>query len=491
MNPFNMKNILILLAMFVFTSIANGQVYDKVVAKDGSGTSYSISSAIGRLSSGTAENPVLIYIKNGVYEEKITLGLNHIKFIGESVDGVVITNGDYSGDGTHSTASSYTLEVTGDDFYAENLTIINSAGNVGQAVAIKTSGDRQVYKNCVFKGFQDTYYAHSGMQYNLNCTVEGATDFVFGDATNVFKSCTINCVKGGQYITAPADSKLTSTRGDGTTMIHGLLFKDCDITSDSDVSDNSYFLGRPWQPNSSTVYMNCTLGSHVRALGWDDWNNDNHLSAYFAEYKSVDIEGNLIDTSNRVDWSYQMSDAYATDYYNLSYFFTKNEVVWDPLPLVIALDAPASLSGNVNVLSWDAVDSAIGYAVIRNDSTVGFSETNAFTDEEYTRTITNTYVVKAINLNGCLSEASNNYVLLPTGIDEVKNKISDLSITVSNHELMISKSVDVSIFTISGTLVKQKSNTQCVELTDMAKGVYIVKAMNGSNHLLTKKIILK
>jgi len=37
--------------------------------------------------------------------------------------------------------------VQGDDFIAENLTIENASGRVGQAVALHVEGDRAVFKN--------------------------------------------------------------------------------------------------------------------------------------------------------------------------------------------------------------------------------------------------------------------------------------------------------------------------------------------------------
>ncbi len=55
--------------------------------------------------------------------------------------------------GTSSTASFF---VYGDDFAAYNITFENSAGRVGQAVAVRVDGDRVKFVNCRFIGNQDT-----------------------------------------------------------------------------------------------------------------------------------------------------------------------------------------------------------------------------------------------------------------------------------------------------------------------------------------------
>ena len=262
-----------ILSTILFPS-AQAQVYDFVVAKDGSTRYSTIKLALDKVPA-SSPNRTLIFVKNGVYEEKVWVYANkkNVSIIGESVDGVVISWDDYSGKTSGmSTADSYTLLVEGDDFYGENLTIKNTAGNVGQAVAVRTTGDRQIFKNCKFIGFQDTYYAHKKRQYNVDCYVEGATDFIFGDATTVFENSTINSVKGGQYITAPNDTKLISTTASGDPFYHGLLFLECLLTADEDVPANSYYLGRPWGAPGSAVYIDCTLGEHIRPAGWSEWN---------------------------------------------------------------------------------------------------------------------------------------------------------------------------------------------------------------------------
>ena len=69
--------------------------------------------------------------------------------------------------------------IDADDFTAENLTFENSAGPVGQALAIRVDGDRASFRNCRFLGWQDTILLNRGRQYFENCYIGGACGFHF------------------------------------------------------------------------------------------------------------------------------------------------------------------------------------------------------------------------------------------------------------------------------------------------------------------------
>ena len=134
------------------------------VAQDGSGTFKTIQEAVNSFRDHMQVR-VTLYVRNGVYAEKLVIPSwkPNIHIIGESKEGVIITGNDYSGktypggkDWTgkdkYSTYTSYTVLVDAPDIILENLTIRNTAGRVGQAVALHVDGDRFVCKNCVFAG---------------------------------------------------------------------------------------------------------------------------------------------------------------------------------------------------------------------------------------------------------------------------------------------------------------------------------------------------
>ena len=76
-------------------------------------------------------------------------------------------------------------QIDADDVTLENITFQNSAGPVGQALAIRVDGDRIVFRRCRFLGWQDTILLNRGRQYFEDCYIEGHVDFIFGAATAV------------------------------------------------------------------------------------------------------------------------------------------------------------------------------------------------------------------------------------------------------------------------------------------------------------------
>src|SRR6187455_1405902 len=153
---------------------ANPQQYKYVftVAKDGSGDYKYIQDAIDAMRVFPLK-PITLYIKNGVYNEKIELPANNtdVSFIGESVENTIISFNDYSGRGKLNTFNSYTAKISGNRFRAENITFANSAGPVGQALALYVDADKAVFKNCRFLGNQDTIFTsgESSRQLFVNC----------------------------------------------------------------------------------------------------------------------------------------------------------------------------------------------------------------------------------------------------------------------------------------------------------------------------------
>jgi pectinesterase len=284
---------------------ANPQQYKYVftVAKDGSGDYKYIQDAIDAMRVYPLA-PITLYIKNGVYNEKIDLPAPNtdVTFIGESVDKTIIVFNDHSGRGRLTTFTSYTAKISGNRFRAENITFSNSAGPVGQAVALHVDADNASFVNCRFLGHQDTIFTggETARQLFVNCYIEGTTDFIFGPATAVFQNCEIHS-KTNSYITAAS-----TTQGKK----FGYVFIDCKLTADSGV--NKVFLGRPWRSNAKTVFLCCTMGKHITPEGWNNWSNPaNEQSTLYGEYKN---SGPGADISKRVKWSHQLNDKEAATY---------------------------------------------------------------------------------------------------------------------------------------------------------------------------------
>ncbi len=145
-------------------------------------------------------------------------------------------------------------------------------------MALNVQGDRFVCRNCALLGNQDTLYAaaEGSRQYYDNCYIEGTVDFIFGKSIAVFQSCTIKSLSNA-YITAAATPGYQS---------HGFVFFDCKLIAAPEAT--KVYLGRPWRPNSHTVFIRSEMGNHILPAGWDNWGNPaNEKTAYYAEYKST------------------------------------------------------------------------------------------------------------------------------------------------------------------------------------------------------------
>jgi pectinesterase len=313
-----MKRGLVTLLCLCLISRCFGQTANIIVAANGSGNYRTVQEAINA-APDNSDKTTVIFIKKGIYKEKLYVPLTkrNLKIIGEDRDSTILTYDDYHARKDSSgreigTAGSATVHIYGEGFSAENITFQNSAGPVGQAVAVLVGGNRSFFKNCRFLGFQDTLYTHGhGLQMYADCYIEGTIDFIFGSATAWFQNCTIYC-KGNGYVTAASTDEKAK---------YGYVFKDCIITGDTMLQ--SHYLGRPWKPYAKVVYITCQLGQQIKPEGWDFWGNVNNKStAYYAEYKN---SGAGFTPGQRVTWAHQLTDDEAQNY-------TSANVLagWDP-----------------------------------------------------------------------------------------------------------------------------------------------------------------
>jgi pectin methylesterase-like acyl-CoA thioesterase len=391
-----------------FLSFAGAHAqHNVVVAKDGSGDFTTIQEAINAAPAGRT-TPYVIFIKNGKYKEVVTIPSSKpfLQLMGESVAGTIITYDNYSGKlipggggATYGTNNCATVFLNANDCALFNLSVENSTGYTGdgpQAVAVYITGDRVVFKNCRLNSGQDTLWHNgSGKQYFKNCYIDGNTDFIFGSSTAVFDDCIIYGRDrvdggGGGYITA-ANTPAGQTYGE--------VFRDCQVPRNRGVT--SYSLGRPWQNEPKTVYLNTRMSSSVQPTGWSTWNVNSSVITY-AEYKSKYYNGTPIDVSQRLSWSKQLTDAEAAAYYNNANLFG----AWDPCAVWAGLCAAAApeiavsnfrtqRGGSNSTISWnmswpiagvtfdlyrssDSVNwTKINTSVAATDTAVAFSVTDA------------------------------------------------------------------------------------------------------------------
>ncbi len=299
---------LLLTSSFLYSQIEKKPVDDfyTIVSQDGSGNYTSIQEAINASKSFPYKRKT-IFIKNGIYHEKIKVHEwnTNLSLIGESKENTIITYDDYFNKvnlGINSTFYTYTLLVEGDQFIAQNLTIKNASGEVGQAVALALNANNIIISNCSIVGNQDTLYVtgKNKKQYLTNCYIEGTTDFIFGAATVLLENCVINSLKNS-FVTA-------ASTPEGVDF--GFVFKNCKLTASANV--NSVFLGRPWRIFAKTVFIECELGNHILPEGWNNWSKpEAEINSYYGEYN---CKGEAAKTDKRVTWSHQLNKSEVKKY---------------------------------------------------------------------------------------------------------------------------------------------------------------------------------
>jgi polygalacturonase len=299
----------------------SGTKSETSVAADGSGDYKTVQEGIDSLS----ENGGTVLIKPGTYREVVHVAKPHVRLQGlaDGPEQVVIvhSNSAYSSGGTFHSATAF---VTGDDFYASNMTFQNDySRNHGQqpqgsqAIALSVRSDRAIFRNVRFLGAQDTLFAASrscqsdagpcvpARQYFYNCYIEGNVDFIFGDAEAVFDHCHIHVISHRQaYVTA--QSKRYPEQQSG------YVFDHCRITADAEVG--KLFLGRPWRAYATVVFLNSQLDEKVDPAGWAEWHageTSRLETAFYAEHASA---GPGAAPAKREAHAHQLSDAEADKY---------------------------------------------------------------------------------------------------------------------------------------------------------------------------------
>ena len=439
------------------------RIYDAVVATDGTGDYKTVQEAIDAAPAGRAF-PWLIFIKNGEYKGHVDVPSNkpYLHFIGQERDKVIITDDKLcGGDNALHVSVGATVVVNSDNCYFDNLTLENSWGHDKQAgpqaLALNTTGDRTVFKNVAMLSYQDTWITPSTSNYRVyakDCFIEGAVDFIYNSGNIYIDNTTLYINrKSGGYIVAPSHA---------ADVKWGYVFMNCTITAPGNPAETDVWLGRPWHNQPKTVFINTTAEVTIPAAGW--YEKMGGLPALWAEYNTMDGDGNPLDLSQRRSSYWKEVDGEQVWVHNVKNVLTAEEAAqytvknvlsgsdnWQPSIITESCAAPqAKIEGNKIV--WDAVPYAICYVVYKNDEVAGFT-----TECEFAYEAGAEYKVFAANEQGGLSKAS---------VPGVTDGISSLP-TADGQQ-------PTAIYTLDGKRVQQ-----------LQQGINIIKTANGE----VKKII--
>ncbi|KAH7315590.1 hypothetical protein KP509_21G056200, partial [Ceratopteris richardii] len=289
-----------------------------IVSKDGSGEFSTVQAAIDSVPVQNTKR-VVIYIKRGVYREKVFIPSTKpfITLKGENSaityiqwdDNASTVGKDGKQLGTYGSAS---VTVKADDFMALDISFKNTApppeksGAVGkQAVALLIEGDRAAFYRCSFYGAQDTLYDKQGRHYYYKCYIEGSVDFIFGDARSLFVKCHLHSI-------ATPDGAITAQNRLQPTENTGYSFAYCMVTG-----TGSIYLGRAWGAFSKVVFAYTYLDNIIRPEGWNDWSiPSNQQKVFYGEYQCF---GPGANSSGRVKWSKQLTPEQAKPFLSVAF----------------------------------------------------------------------------------------------------------------------------------------------------------------------------
>jgi pectin methylesterase-like acyl-CoA thioesterase len=479
-----------------FTTQSYAPDVTRVVAKDGSGDYTTVQAAFDDV-------PVnypgkwIIYVKPGIYYEKLILSDNkiNVELKGDHPDSTILTYDDNAST-SGGTSESYSITIEADDFTARDITFCNT-NQVTQAIALRVNGDRQSYYRCKLLGYQDTYYTYgTGRIYMKHCYIEGSVDFIFGRSTVVFDSCEINENRN--------DGKLTAANTEPESRF-GYVFLDCRITADkigyNGTPVNSFVLGRPWQKAPRTVFIRCEEPAALIGAGWETWNV---LPAIYAEYQCF---GPGSDTTNRISIGRQLTDEEALDY-TVANIFSRNthpgfSYNWLPDRSLTRLNQVINFSELPEKRVGDAPFELTAEA--SSDLPVSYTSSNSevATIDGDTVTLTGagtTYITASQEGNFLYYPAPDVVQTLTVDVassaDEVKfSGINGIKIypnpesSTINIKRIENDPEDAAIYDLKGQKVLEislNSEEQSVDVSSLSRGIYMLKIEN-----ITFKLIIQ
>lgn len=393
----------------------DARLYDAIVAQDGTGDYTTVQAAIDAAPEGQAK-PWLIFVKEGTYNEHVDIpeAKPYVHLIGQDRNKVFISDNRLSGgDNAVHVSIGATVVCHSDNLYFEGISFVNSYGketNSGpQALALNTMGDRNVFNQCAMYSYQDTWITPSDQSargYVKDCFIEGAVDFIYNGGDYFFDHDTLNIVRtSGGYIVAPSHDSSTKW---------GYVFRDNVITAPGVASETSVWLGRPWHGTPKTVFINTKAEVTIPATGW--YETMNGLPAIWADYNTVDGNGNPVDLSLRRDtYYYTDSETGEKVYGKAKNHLTDEEAAaytienvlrgddgWMPEQIVEACEAPEpTVNKATSTITWAAVPYAICYVVTKDGKVVDFTTSTSYAYEAGSK-----YSIQAANEYGGLSKAA-------------------------------------------------------------------------------------
>lgn len=397
------------------------KLYDFVVGRDGTVTE---ALAAANKTAGTERYRIFlpdgkyVFDTNGTktggdgkqYPNPISvLTASNVSFIGQSMEGVVITNITPDATWDNGYGQACPLEGIGggdvlqiskaQNTYFQNLTIKTSMGDAhGRDIALNDKGSRTIFKDACLWGYQDTYVSNNqnGKYYFEGGVLRGRTDYLCGKGDVYYNGVTLQQCGAGGYIAVPSQPKQ-----------YGYIFEGCYIKKET--ADVTFTLGRPWGDGTPiAIFMNTTMDCAPLGDGWSEMSGG--WPKRFAEYNSTLTTGTVLDLTGR-------KTTFGGHENCNSPVLTADEAAaltlaavcgqdddWDPTAVTEQASAPTRLTVNkdTKALTWDDSQYVLGWVVFKDGKYVANVTEPTYTVDDATAT----WTVRAANEAGGLGEAA-------------------------------------------------------------------------------------
>lgn len=193
--------------------------------------------------------------------------------------------------------------AAGEGFIARSMGFANTAGpEAEKAVALLVRADKAAIIDCRVDGFQQTLYAHAYRQFYHNCIITGTMDFIFGDATAIIQNSWII----SRRPTNRTHNILTAHGRDLKSQTTSLVIQNCKLFPDSklwpDRKKIKSYLGRPWGPFATTVFLENSIEDFIDPEGYLPWDNGTHVLMQGFRFLEYNNYGAGASTKDRVKW---------------------------------------------------------------------------------------------------------------------------------------------------------------------------------------------
>ena len=359
-----------------------------------------------RHTNGKSGSEEVVYWEGSKTDPITYINTNNVSFIGESRDGVIITNDEpdtdeFSFTGAYGKASVFegignsdVFQLRGEGYYWQDLTVeTGMADSRGRDIAIQDRGTKNIYKNVGLRGYQDTWTSNNdnGLYYFEGGYVRGRTDYMCGKGDIFFNAVELRQIAGG-YAAVPSKPAK-----------YGWIYKDCVINGEGAGVDGNYTLGRPWGSGTPVaLFIDTKMNVVPSAIGWNEMSNG--WPKRFAEFNSTTKTGSVIDLSSRKKTFGEghennpvLTAEEALEAGNMHNMFGE----WDPSLATEQAPSPKNVKVEGTTLSWDDSQYAFCWAVVKNGSVITFTTEPTYTIDDATAI----WSVRAANEMGGLGEA--------------------------------------------------------------------------------------